>query len=111
MDHPDMALPIDGDAADLAEDPVVRQRLWPGRVDREGRDVAGNCRLGKGRECNGRGEKAAEQSCRAGATWRRLHQILPFLTAVLIRLEGSQSRGWRGVNCYSVRVKAHQFAR
>ena len=32
---------VDGDAADLAEDPVVRQRFWPGRVDREGRDVAG----------------------------------------------------------------------
>ncbi|MHC2493586.1 hypothetical protein ACVI8K_000502 [Bradyrhizobium barranii subsp. barranii] len=28
MDHPDMALPVDGDAADLAEDPVVRQRCF-----------------------------------------------------------------------------------
>jgi hypothetical protein len=41
MDHPDVALAVDGDAADLAEDPVVRQRFWPGRIDREGRDVAG----------------------------------------------------------------------
>jgi hypothetical protein len=36
-----MVLPVDGDAADLAEDPVVRQRLRPGRVDRKGRDIAG----------------------------------------------------------------------
>jgi hypothetical protein len=41
MDHPDMALPVDGNAADLPEDPVVRQRFWPGRIDGEGRNVAG----------------------------------------------------------------------
>ena len=41
MNHPDVVLGIDGDAADLAEDPVVRQRLWPGRIDGESRDIAG----------------------------------------------------------------------
>src|SRR5439155_8521053 len=33
--YPDMALGIDGDAAELAENPVVRQRLWPRRLDFE----------------------------------------------------------------------------
>ena len=41
---------IDGDAADLAEDPVVGQRFWPGRIDREGRDIAGL--RGERRRCN-----------------------------------------------------------
>jgi len=45
MDDPDMALGIRGDAADLADDPVVRQRFWPGRVDRKGRNLAGARRL------------------------------------------------------------------
>ncbi len=42
MDHPDVALPVDGDAADLAEDPVAGKRFRPGRIDREGQDLAGS---------------------------------------------------------------------
>src|SRR4030088_1730782 len=41
VDQPDMPLRIDGDAADLTENPVVRQWLWPGRIDRKGRNVTG----------------------------------------------------------------------
>src|SRR3984957_5352963 len=41
MDDPDVALRIDCDATDLAEDPVVGQRLWPRRVHREGGDFTG----------------------------------------------------------------------
>src|ERR1700716_2268848 len=36
-----MPLRINGDAADLTENPVVRQWLWPGRIDRKGRNVTG----------------------------------------------------------------------
>src|SRR5687768_15522424 len=50
-----MAFGIDGDAADLAEHPVVRQRLWPGGIDREGRDVAGSGRAGKCGDTDQRG--------------------------------------------------------
>src|SRR5258707_559374 len=41
MDDPDVAFAVGGNAADLSDGPVVRQRLWPGGIDREGRDVAG----------------------------------------------------------------------
>jgi hypothetical protein len=34
-------LRIHREAADLPDDPVVRQLLRPGRIDREGRDIAG----------------------------------------------------------------------
>ena len=37
LKHPDVVLRVDGDAADLAEDPVVRQRLRPVRIDPERR--------------------------------------------------------------------------
>src|SRR5215472_1621282 len=88
MDHPDVALPVDGDAADLADDPVVRQRLWPGGVDRKGGDVGGRSDLGKSGERDGRGENGeSEASGRAGAMWRRRHEVLPnFSCARLGRL-------------------------
>jgi len=38
-----MTLPVHGDAANLAENPVVRQRLRPGRIDRECRHVFAVC--------------------------------------------------------------------
>jgi hypothetical protein len=41
VDHPDIPLPVDGDAADLADDPAVGQRLWPGGIDGESRNFAG----------------------------------------------------------------------
>jgi hypothetical protein len=36
LEHPNVVLSIDRHAADLAEDPVVRQRLRPKRIDTEG---------------------------------------------------------------------------
>src|SRR5262245_49232965 len=41
LNHPDMILSVYGDAGRLSHDPIVRQRLGPGRVDREARDVFG----------------------------------------------------------------------
>ena len=35
LDHPDAIEPVDGDAGDLAEQPVVGQRLRPERIDLE----------------------------------------------------------------------------
>jgi hypothetical protein len=55
MNHPNVPLPIDRDAADLTEDPIVRELLRPGGIDCEGRDVAG-CRNIRKRECDGRNQ-------------------------------------------------------
>ena len=86
VDQPDMALPIDGDAADLAEDPVVRQRLWPGRVDRESRDLAalrGTRKRRRTDQPGGRNQdrngsaKPCRGADRIGAMGRRRHGILP----------------------------------
>jgi len=46
MDHPDMALLVYGDAADLPEDPVVRELLRPGRIDCKRWDVSGGGGVG-----------------------------------------------------------------
>jgi hypothetical protein len=48
-----MSFGIGRDAADLAENPVVRQWLWPGRIDRKGRNFAG---MGEPRQ-RGRGDQ------------------------------------------------------
>src|SRR2546423_9327997 len=46
---------VDGDAADLTEYPVIRQRLWPGRIDRKDRNLA--------RISGTRQRRCAEQRC------------------------------------------------
>src|SRR5262245_36404393 len=100
MDHPDMALRVHRDAADLAEDPVVRQRLWPGGVDGEGGDVAGVrgswcCN----EHCSGEAGGSDFAEMLAGAIKRRRHECLPmFFIGGLSRSEGSQSRACLGVN-------------
>jgi hypothetical protein len=40
LDDPNI-LRVDGDAGDLAKEPVVRQRLWPERIDFELRRLTG----------------------------------------------------------------------
>jgi hypothetical protein len=47
LEYPDIVLGIDRHAADLAEDPIVRQRFRPIRIDAEGGALGGcrtNCR-------------------------------------------------------------------
>jgi hypothetical protein len=64
VEYPDVALPIGGDAADLADDPVVRQPLWPGRIDRKGRDLAGLCRARQRADQDGGEEKCGNGEAR-----------------------------------------------
>jgi hypothetical protein len=83
MDHPDMALPVDGDAADLTEDPVVRQLLRPGGIDREGWYFAGrgNIRKREDHGCNEDEESsrdACERRIKACAIMTCRHGNLPF---------------------------------
>src|SRR5436190_18960646 len=92
MDHPDMALRIDSDAADLAEDPVVRQRLWPGRIDGEGRDVGG-VRRSRRRNKHCSGEAGSEGSGESQASARALqrHGCLPMIFLGGLSRLGGQS--------------------
>jgi len=93
LDHPDMALPIDGDAADLSHDPVVGQLLRPGRIHRESRDFAGGSRAGQEaerRRGGAKGDGFGETSDGAGAMVRRRHEFLPRFSCGLCRL-GVQS--------------------
>jgi hypothetical protein len=97
MDHPDVPLPVDRDAADLAEDPVIRQRLWPGRLDREGRDFAGASRGRKrGHTDQHRGGKAGKKRFEAAgrgkdrvrAIWHWRHGFSPLFSCVVVRVSG-----------------------
>src|SRR3954467_12206251 len=99
-----MALPVDGNAADLAENPVVRQRLWPGSIHRKGRNVAGGRRNRK-RECNGCNQDregvrdVRERTRKACAIMPWCHGNLPFWPAAFCPFSaGGQSRGGRQVN-------------
>src|SRR4030095_15833449 len=80
MDHPDMPLRIDGDAADLAEQPVVRQRLWPRRVAVEGRDVTGmRGRRRRGKHDSGEAGSNGSGESQASARALRRHECLPMI--------------------------------
>ena len=68
MDDPDTIEPVDRDAGDLADDPVVGQRLRPQRVDlelRNGRLVLGSRR----RWC-----KTCKRTCESSGETRHCHQ-------------------------------------
>jgi hypothetical protein len=58
MDDPDMAVLVGGDAADLAEDPVIGERFWPRRFDFEAGDVGGAGGKGGEGECCSKCERA-----------------------------------------------------
>ena len=60
MNDPDMVLRIDRDAADLAHDPVVGQRLGPERIDLEFRDIAGL------RRCERSDQRGGDAQCGDG---------------------------------------------
>ena len=53
---PDIVVLVDEDAADLPEDPIVRQRLGPARVDLEFRRLLRDRSRAHERECGGAGE-------------------------------------------------------
>ena len=48
MHHPDAIVAVGGEAGDLAQDPVVRQRLGPERINLEHRHGARVLRIGPG---------------------------------------------------------------
>ncbi len=54
LQHPDVVVRVDRDAADLADEPVVRQLLRPGRIDLVLRHPCGGTRLRVGRDALGR---------------------------------------------------------
>jgi hypothetical protein len=56
LEHPDIVLRIDRHAADLTEDPVVGQRLWPVRIDAKRRAL----RAGR----HDRSEQQCEHGCK-----------------------------------------------
>jgi len=60
MDDPHVIARVDRDADDRADDPAVRQRLWPGRIHLERRDLAGRRRILCDRHGDGSHEKACE---------------------------------------------------
>ena len=105
LDHPDMSLPVDGNAADLTHDPVVGQLFRPGRIDRKGRDVAGvGGARGRGRgdqdTCRDADGKNAGKACSSpmAAMLRRFHGVLPrfcgcdfFRLREINRAEGGES--------------------
>src|SRR3954454_6175690 len=100
MDHPDMSLPVHGDAADLPEDPVVRQWLWPGCFDRKSRDVAsvsgrrkrGRCDQNRGPDQKGKRSAKTCGTCAANAILNRRHGILPcYFVAVFAAYAGQST--------------------
>ena len=99
LDDPDMSLAVDGDAADLADDPVVRQRLRPGGVDREGRDAVRGSGVGKMPKADAaRQRQRLWQNDRAcGRDWASASSVPPRFSwlAAFCRLARSQSRGGR----------------
>src|SRR5216684_805980 len=91
VDNPDMTLPVDGDAANLAENPVVGQWLWPGRIDREGRNLAGMSVAWQRGRADQRGGGDEDGGGSGNAMLHRRHGILPYFSLRVFS-------AWRAVN-------------
>ncbi len=77
MDDPDVVILADGDAGDLAENPIAGQRLGPERLDLELRRLVGAGRLlGVARAAGGYCGKRERGGERTG------HGFLPVLSAL-----------------------------
>src|SRR5581483_10685021 len=81
LEHPDIVLRIDRHAADLTEDPVMRQRLRPVRIDAErgGLRVGGEARK---QSCQKR-----DNQCRPSAFHKRV--LLPHALSAHQWISGS----------------------
>src|SRR4029078_1269543 len=79
MDDPDVLLRVDGHADRLSENPLVRQRLRPQRIDLEPRcrDAAFELRVGEALEVRRTRAERREQYEQSDADAERFHALPP----------------------------------
>ena len=96
LDHPDAVEPVDRDAGDLPEDPVVRQRLRPQRVDLELGQAPARCILVHERLSGRRDTQPPLRSVSQHVSW-----FPPLLVTGAIRAFGPETRVSPGPKVYT----------